>query len=460
LTTEHHPLAAVVIRHAERLPASLALSDPHDTLTYESLARLVERDAARFNARGFGDGSKVAIRVSNRVGDVVRLISLAATGARVMLLDEKSPAGEAQSQIRSVPGMAPLLDGAHSDRHGTNSARAPSFYLTTSGTNGRPKVVERDWTATINNATSFATAAEYSASDIVICATPLHHCYAFGVALLAGLVAGAEVVLPALPVTPSGLQAVLNDRQATVVQGVPFLYRWWCGSLTIPDSLRLAITAGEPASAALQSAWRDATGRELCDHYGTTETGALTLNSKGVEGSVGRPIAGVDIRVSPVDGGDDGIGEIHVRTVGPSARYCAQPALTRDVFRRRWFATGDLGRIATDGHLQLLGRRSSRVNVAGRKVDPLEVERAIASFPGITECAVVGVPSERSGEEVQAFVVGDARQHARLRTFLTQRLSTYKIPSAIEYVNELPRSSSGKVLRRALTGQAGQAKNL
>jgi malonyl-CoA/methylmalonyl-CoA synthetase len=165
-------------------------------------------------------------------------------------------------------------------------------------------------------------------------------------------------------------------------------------------------------------------------------------------GKVGLPLPGVSLRLAPEDG------EVQVRGPNVLRGYDGRPDADADAFTADgWFRTGDLGELDTDGHLRLVGRSKELIISGGFNVHPREVEEVVAEFPGVREVAVVGRPSARWGEAVTAVVVPDGRAAIDvegLRAFAAERLAPYKVPKAVEFVDDLPRNALGKVVRGEL----------
>jgi long-chain acyl-CoA synthetase len=193
--------------------------------------------------------------------------------------------------------------------------------------------------------------------------------------------------------------------------------------------------------------------------YGCTEAGCVTVNVDddpvATAASVGTPLEGVELRVvdeagEPVDEGR--IGDVLIRSVAMTPGYADAAELNADAFRDGWFASGDRGRIDDDGRLFLTGRVKRLIDVRGDKVDPVEVEDVLAVHPKVAEVVVVGVESEVPGEEtVKAVVVpaGDAHERELIR-YCRERLADYKVPSRVEFLEEIPTGPGGKVLRKYL----------
>jgi acyl-CoA synthetase (AMP-forming)/AMP-acid ligase II len=172
--------------------------------------------------------------------------------------------------------------------------------------------------------------------------------------------------------------------------------------------------------------------------------------------SSGRPLQGVAVRIVREDGAEARQGEAgEIAVLGPAVArgYADLPDLSREVFRGGWFHSGDIGSIDGSGNLSITGRIKLMINAAGNKVDPLEVERVLCEHPGVAEAAVVGVPGPHALEIVKAAVVRRSGvTESELREFCRDRLAAYKIPRVFQFVDRLPRSPTGKLLRKDLLG--------
>ena len=193
--------------------------------------------------------------------------------------------------------------------------------------------------------------------------------------------------------------------------------------------------------------------------YGCTEAGAVTLNldddPRATATSVGRPLEGVEVAIIDVAGAEleaGRNGEVVIRSPAMSAGYAGADALNRQVFRDGGFLSGDRGRLDDEGRLFITGRKKLLIDVKGDKVDPIEVEDVLAVHPKVGEVVVVGVASEAEGENlIKAVVVANRPcQERELIRYCRERLADYKVPQLVEFRDEIPRSSAGKVLRKYL----------
>lgn len=423
-------IESVASRSPERL--ALAGAGGGEARTYAELAELLARAGER-PAPG-----RHARRVSPTVADAELLLSETCRGRGLLALD----AGTTEWELERAGSL--FVAAAEDDE----AAPGPVLGLCTSGSSGLPKVVELDWESLLANAASFARAAGYGPDDVLWCTTPLAHLYCLGAGVLAGLLSGATVLLGKGMLAPHELARIVATRRPTVLLSVPFLFQRYLGALrAAPEvaaalSLRAAIAAGEPVPPALIEAWRELTGADLLAHYGLTEGGQITLATGDGEEGVGRPLADVELEI-------DEHGQVLVRRRPPARPY---RVIGEEGRADGWYATGDLGRLDEHGNLHVEGRADSRLNVAGKKVDPVEVEVALGACAGIADCAVAGIEAP-DGNQVVAFLRvedGADLDDGELRARLAERLSPHKLPRSFVRVAEIPRTLTGKVRRGEL----------
>ncbi len=420
---------------AESHPNRLALRDGSEARTYGELAKLPgER-------RPPGAGRR-ATRLSPTVADAEALLRAGLAGESLLLLDARATEWELRRAERI------FVDA------GEDGGR-PVVGLCSSGSSGLPKVVELDWESLLLNAGSFAAVAGYRAEDVLWCTTPLAHLYCLGCGLLGGLLSGATVLLGKGMLEAAEIVEVAGDAAPTVLLSVPFLFNRYLGLLAGDPEiaagwpLRMAIAAGEPVSPRLIAAWRETAGTPLRSHYGLTEGGQITLAGGGEEEGVGAPLPDVELRIG--EGG-----EVAVRRRAPARPHRvigAEPA------EEGWYETGDLGRLDDAGNLHVTGRADSRINVAGKKVDPTEVEAALAGCAGVEDCAVAALETG-SGTEIVAFMRLAERFEegdGEVRAELAEWLSPHKLPRRFVRVREIPRTLTGKVKRGELLAGLGEA---
>jgi len=253
--------------------------------------------------------------------------------------------------------------------------------------------------------------------------------------------------------SPERVAATIAERKVTVFVAVPGMFGLLVRSKVSDESLRslaLPVCGGEALPASHREAYRQRFGRDLLEGYGLTETSAVVsvnLPKENKPGTVGKPLPGVQVRIA----GEDG--EVQVLGPGVLKGYHNRPEENAASFTPDgWFRTGDLDTLDAEGYLSITGRLKELIIRGGEKVMPREVEEVLCQFPGVLEAAVIGEPDGDRGEAVVAFVVPTERPLTQdaLREFCRGRLAEFKIPRRITIARDLPRGTTGKLLKRAL----------
>ncbi len=340
------------------------------------------------------------------------------------------------------------------------------IYQLTSGTNGIPKAAVRTEEAVLSEVVDTVGAIRLTREDVVLTIPPIHHSYGLIGGTLAPLYTGSRLVLLD-GFIPAEVVNVIEAERVTILFAVPFMYHLLNRTVLQHSvdfsSLRLCLSAGAPMSLDIARAFYDRFNKVICQDYGSTETGVICLNldPEGHSRSVGVPVGNKLVRVfdedeRPLPTGSPG--GIKVKSNATARAYLYPRQLNEIAFHDGWYDTGDLGYVDLDGYVYVSGRKSSLINVAGLKVDPVEVENVIAEIPGVKEVAVVGVNSHSTGQVVKAVVVTSRPlDEFTIVQFCKQRLAHFKVPRIIEFMKELPRSATGKVLRKYLAYGEGDS---
>ena len=335
--------------------------------------------------------------------------------------------------------------------------------LFTSGTSGRPRAAMLSHRALLANLRQCASLdpSPVEPDDRVLLVLPLFHIYALNAAW--GMVAAtAATGVLVERFDPARTMAAIRDHAVTTVPGAPAMYGAWAraGSLGGLRGLRLLTSGAAPLPVEVLEAVRENAGLPVWEGYGLTETAPVVTSAlaagRVTPGSIGRPVPGVEVALrdesgAPVEDGDPG--EIWVRGANLFSGYWPDGA--GGPGDDGWWGTGDIAVADDAGDLFLVDRRKELVLVSGFNVYPREVEDALATHPGVAEVAVIGVPDAETGEAVKAFVVarpGSGLGAEDVLAHAATRLARFKRPAAVELVDELPHSATGKVAKGLLRG--------
>ena len=345
----------------------------------------------------------------------------------------------------------------------------------TSGTTGKPKGAELTQGNVFSSTALTATVHVRTAEDRIYSALPFPHVYG-NVVMNACFLTGATLIAPARFEPGEALRAIAADR-ITLFEGVPTMYYQMLAHPAIADaelgSLRRCTVGGQTMPLAKIEAAAARFGCPMLELWGMTEVaGPATSHSPYWPpryGSIGLPFPGVAMRAAhPDDPARDAApgeaGELMVRGPLVTSRYWNNPEASAAALDDGWLATGDIGRIDADGYIWIVDRKKDLILTAGYNVYPAELEQVIAMLPGVSMVAVVGVPDEEKGEIAHAFVVlhrDTILDSAEVMAHCRHHLAAYKVPRALHFVDDLPKTSTGKIMRRALRdGLAAEAQGV
>ena len=347
----------------------------------------------------------------------------------------------------------------------------PCFWLYSSGSTGTPKGVVHVQTSMTRTAELYAQPIlGIQETDVVFSAAKLFFAYGLGNALSFPLSVGATTILLADRPTPAVVCRILRERRPTIFYGVPTLFSALLASPELPKredlNLRRCTSAGEALPPEVGRRWLDHTGVDILDGLGSTEMLHIFLSNRPGEvryGTTGKPVPGYDIRLVDEDGKPVPKGEIgELQVAGPTsaAYYWNNREKSRTTFLGAWTRSGDKYTEDEDGYFAYSGRNDDMLKVSGIWVSPFEVESAVASHASVLEAAVVGKSDENGLIKPKAYVVLRAEVQkspelaADLQQHVKSRLAPYKYPRWIEFVDELPKTATGKIQRFKLRAQA------
>jgi len=330
----------------------------------------------------------------------------------------------------------------------------------TSGSSGRSKAVVASVQSLISDGEHVIEAMDISAQDVSLAAVPMSHSYGIGNLLLPLLLRGSPIVLRDRFLPAEWARDVMQFG-VTMFPGVPLMFDHLrqLGPVAEPLAcVRLLVTAGAPIDFRTIEDIKTRFGVKVHSLYGSSETGSITFDSSlelSAPVSVGWPMPGTTVKlVQSTEAAGAESGRILVRGNAVCQRYAFEDTEGErsSAFTAEGFLTADIGTFDANGRLTLVGRVSNVVNVAGRKVHPGEIERAIAEMPGVVHVWVTGVAAGRRGHELVACVQRGlpALSERAIRAHCAARLASYKVPKRIVFADQLPISARGKVTRVAI----------
>ena len=349
-----------------------------------------------------------------------------------------------------------------------NRAEDPMLIYFTSGTTSMPKMVERDFSYGLAHEITRRYWMTLSADDVHWTLTDTGWAKAAWGLVFPPLLAGAAIILfDGEGFDPELHLKLIQDHKVTTFCAPPTIYRLFA-QMDVSGydlgSLRHCLGAGEPLNPEAMRAWKAATGCDVYDGYGQTETVNIVANFPGMEirpGSMGKPVPGLEVAIVDDDGqiADDGsVGHIAVKVTDPHPLglfhgYFRDPEGSARAFRKGWYFTGDTATRDSDGYFWFVGRTDDIISSAGYRISPFEVESALIEHPAVLESAVIGKPDPLRGEIVKAIViladgyVGSDAMTQEIQEFVKGITAPYKYPREIEYRTSLPKTISGKIRR-------------
>ncbi|MXW22485.1 MAG: acyl--CoA ligase [Candidatus Dadabacteria bacterium] len=455
-----------------------------ETYSYEQLCGFVDGFSSFLFKRGVSRGDRVCVFLPNSLSLAVSVFSIARLGAACVPIDSACGTEEIkhclefsepalivtdeslEQTVTPVSGGIKTVSVTRDDFTGDAPAGPPgnsladkAIYLFSTGSTGKPKCVARSHGNMIALARNHTATINWDSGDRILFSIPISHTYGLGNFVSAVSVGACCYFLPKF--VRREVLGVLEKEQITVFPAVPFMLETLARSASRGDydfpRLKHVISAGAPLAEETFFSFHSAFGTYPRQLYGSSETGVMTINvaENIVEKrlSVGVAVENVVVRVVSENGSElpaGEIGEITINSPSMTDGYVDFPEETERVFVDGFYHTGDLGMFDSDGYLFIRGRKKLFINISGNKVDPYEVESLLMTHEKITEAAVVGAPGAGGREEVQAFIVADGLTRREVVDFCRGKISDYKIPVKMEFLDALPRSPAGKVLREKL----------
>jgi long-chain acyl-CoA synthetase len=350
------------------------------------------------------------------------------------------------------------FDAIDLDRHDT------AAILYTGGTTGIPKGVmltHENLNTSIHNVSHYERSTH---KDRALCFLPLNHVFGQVHIMNATLYSGGSLVLHSSFDLEKIIEAI-ERHNVTKFFAVATIYIRLLALKDLKEklgSLRYTFSAAASMAAELVREWKRRMDLNIYEAYGMTESASMvTYNHyyRHVIGSVGTPVTNVEVQIRDLEGNvlaANEEGEICIRGRNIMKGYLNQPEETRSVFWEDWFRSGDIGTIDEEGYLYIVDRLKDLIITGGENVYPREVEEILYTRPEVEECTVIGLPDKEYGERVTAFIIpkqGQQVDRTQLKSYLKTKLSPFKVPKEFIVVDDLPKSSAGKILKRELKKQ-------
>jgi acyl-CoA synthetase (AMP-forming)/AMP-acid ligase II len=497
------PLTPFVLRHATRLAHKPAMIDgvTGRALTYGQLGEAIDRTAAGMAERGFRKGSVLAIYAPNcpeyavafhaaaSLGGITTTVNpmftgeeltyqLGEAGADYLLtapaLMDKAREAAARTGVREIfvfgdaPGATPLADLALATgsvpRIPTDASVDLAALPFSSGTTGLPKGVMLTHANLVANVAQIAACEDVSEADTLIGVLPFFHIYGLTVLMNFALSTGATVVtMPRFELEP--FLHLMEAHAVTYAYLAPPIVLALAKQPAVDrydlSRLRVIVSGGAPLAAELAVACQERLGCTVKQGYGLTEASPVTHLNPADPNHVKMYTIGLLMPntlgkvIDPESGavlGPDERGEVWLRGPQVMKGYLNRPDATAEMITPDgWLRTGDLGFVDLDGHFTIVDRLKELIKVKGYQVAPAELEAVLLSHPAVADAAVIPSPDDEAGEVPKAFVVtrGDITAN-ELMTFVAERVAPYKKVRRIEFIDQIPKSASGKILRRIL----------
>jgi len=477
-------VALVIVRDPAASP------EQTEQWTYRALEETVRRVAAGLLAAGVKPGDRLMIRLPNTSAYAMLFFGALAAGivplpASSQLTDEEAAFLFADCGAAAIAlgagvhmetgaaicfdevAVAALMEHSPQEGYADTTADDPAYLVYTSGTSGRPKGVLHAHRAAWGRRPMYQGWYGMKSSDVMLHAGAFNWTYTLGVGLTDPWANGATTVLYTGERDIQVWPRLLQRYKATLFAAVPSLYRQilkYCDLSAVDlTHFRHGLTAGEALSATLLDNWRKATGTDLYEALGMSECSTYISTGPEMEirvGSPGRPQPGRSIVVLdvsegdvPLPVGDIGMLAIHRSDPGLMLGYWNRPDEDAIVYRGDWFIGGDLARFDDEGYLWYEGRADDVMNAMGYRVSPLEVEIVLSAHDAVAEVGVCEVTVRTDVSIIAAFVVPKApgdTDAASILAHAAEHLAAYKCPREVIFVEHLPHSANGKLLRREL----------
>lgn len=494
-------------RSARRFPKKVAIVDGNVRMTFEQIQSRVTNLAGWFQSKGIKKGEKVALLLYNSIEFIECFFALAKIGAVVVPINFRLQKAEIEyiignsdvkmliahddfvNIIEQIQTNLPLVEDVVIAGQRNENIHAFTLYpsifdktftpqlewldddddfliVYTSGTTGKPKGAVLSHKSVFMNAVNMVLECGLTKNEIQLITTPMFHVGGISAMTMIMLIGGTSILHKKFD--PNDILKTFETEKITYAFMVPSM---WNLLLDVPNfkeykvnSLRIICTAAASTPLELKKKLMNHfPNAGIFDTFGHSETFSTTTlkasDSLSKSGTVGLPYSNVEVRVVDENMNDclpGEVGEIIYRGPTTMKKYYKNPEGTEEALKGGWFHSGDLVKFDEGGYLTVVDRKKDMIISGGENIYPKEIEDVIYTHPDILEVAVVGVPDKKWGETVKAFIVtrnGKKLTEQDVADYCTERIARYKRPHYIEFIDEMPRNASGKILKTRLRDQ-------
>jgi long-chain acyl-CoA synthetase len=385
-----------------------------------------------------------------------------------LIISGPAPTGFEGLQVHTLADVRESGEGDFQPVQTDTEDIATIFY--TSGTTGKPKGAMLSYPLIISHGDSTVDAVHMSPEDRHICVLPMAHLFGQDLAIIPPVLSGGTVYIVE-SFDAGKVLSVLAENRITVMAGVNTMYARMVEVPNAKDydlsSLRAVIAGAAALFAEVSRQFKETFDIDILPAYGSTETSVVTVTPPEgpiKTGSIGKPIPGVAVSVQDEGGNilaSGETGELMVSKDCVMSGYLNLPEANKESFRGDWYHTGDIITMDEEDYIFIVGRKKEMINTSGYSVFPKEVEDIISRWNKVKEVAVVGLPDQVRGEIVAAFVVPASPDMTAddVLSFCQDNLATYKIPRQVELLQDLPKTSTGKIEKKALRERYGSGQS-
>jgi len=483
---------SILYENFENKKNRTAIVEGNYSATYSELCLLVNSLSGYLKNAGIKKGDKICLYLPNSAEFVIGFFAVTNIGAICVPISAKYKSGELRHYVsysgaKLILTTSDLLEVAKDlnsdiqtvvvkgggagweignnkeekfELNDNTSQTDKAIYLFSTGSTGVPKCVARSHANLLALAENHTSTVGWDINDKILFVIPVSHTYAFG-NLISSLKIGAAVYMLEDFNRKRVVKSILENN-ISIFPAVPFmldvLSRYTPAKAFNFKNLKHVISAGAHLNESVAKEFNNCFGLFPRQLYGSSETGVISINmAEKIHdklSSVGRPVKNVEVKI--VDENNNSLktnetGEIIVKSPSMTDRYENLPEESSKVFKDGYYYTGDLGRINQDGYIYITGRKKLFINISGQKVDPGEVENVILLNEFVSDVAVVGRKNSSGTEYVAAYIVSKKElKVSDIVKFCRDKISDIKIPTSIKFIDEIPRSPTGKILREKL----------